>query len=195
MRHEEARILARTLMDHHGLAEWTFRFDRARRRAGACAHATRTISLSAPLVDLYEVDAVRGVVLHEIAHALVGASHHHDATWRRQARLIGAPDSPRLPASLPTPRAPWVGTCPRCGARRELFSAPRRVVACGACSSVFDPDLVLEWEKDGVPTVPGGSFARELSRLGRLEHLGRRSPAPTPRRRSGSLTRRRARAV
>ncbi|WP_043534533.1 SprT-like domain-containing protein [Actinomyces polynesiensis] len=165
MRREDARSLARALMDAHGLQEWTFRFDRARRRAGACTHATRTISLSAPLVDLYDEEAVRGVILHEVAHALVGDSHHHDEVWRRCARRIGAPDSARLPASLPSPRAPWVGTCPRCGASRELFSAPRRVVACGACSRVFDPTLVLVWTRDGVPTTPGGSYARELRRL------------------------------
>ncbi|WP_312350344.1 SprT-like domain-containing protein [Actinomyces sp.] len=173
MRREDARVLARALMDHHGLADWTFRFDRARRRAGSCMHATRTITLSAPLVDLYEEEAVRGVILHEIAHALVGAAHHHDGAWRRQARLIGAPDSARLPATLPSPQAPWVGTCPRCGAHRHLFSAPRRVVSCGACSGVFDQDLVLVWTRDGVPTTPGGAYSRELRRL---ENRRRRLP-------------------
>ncbi|MGO3795491.1 MAG: SprT-like domain-containing protein [Pauljensenia sp.] len=165
MRREDARALARALMVHHGLADWTFRFDRARRRAGSCMHSTRTITLSAPLVDLYEEESVRGVILHEVAHALVGAAHHHDDAWRRQARLIGAPDTPRLPPTMPTPQALWVGTCPRCGAHRELFSAPRRVVSCGACSSVFDEALLLEWTREGVPTTPGGAYSRELRRL------------------------------
>ena len=49
MKREEARTLARSLMDASGLREWRFRFDHAKRRAGACTHATRTISLSGPL--------------------------------------------------------------------------------------------------------------------------------------------------
>ena len=86
MRRQEARDLARSLMDASGLFDWRFRFDHARRRAGACTHATRTISLSGPLTDLYDADTVRAVVLHEIAHALVGPAHGHDAAWRRAAR-------------------------------------------------------------------------------------------------------------
>ena len=72
MRRQEARDLARSLMDASGLFDWRFRFDHARRRAGVCTHATRTISLSGPLTDLYDADTVRAVILHEIAHALVG---------------------------------------------------------------------------------------------------------------------------
>lgn len=166
MRREEARTLARTLMDAHGLGDWGFRFDRARRRAGSCVHATHTITLSGVLVDLYDRDTVRAVVLHEVAHALAGPAHHHDAEWRRWARGIGAPDSARLSGSLPSPRAPWVGTCPRCGGRRELFSAPRRVVSCGVCAREFTPELVLRWSRLGVPTTPGGAYAREMRRLG-----------------------------
>ena len=44
MKREEARALARSLMDASGLADWRFRFDHAKRRAGACTHSTRTIS-------------------------------------------------------------------------------------------------------------------------------------------------------
>ena len=46
MKREDARALARTLMDAAGLTGWRFRFDNARRRAGACTHGARTISLS-----------------------------------------------------------------------------------------------------------------------------------------------------
>ena len=103
MKREDARAMARELMEHHGLRNWSLRFDRARRRAGACVHTRREIRLSGPLVDLYDAETVRGVILHEIAHALVGASHHHDAIWQAKARQLGAPDSARLSAHLPSP--------------------------------------------------------------------------------------------
>lgn len=164
---EDARRLAVRLMAEHGLSDWVFRFDRARRRAGACHYATRTISLSAHLTALYDEVTVRGVVLHEIAHALVGAHHCHDHVWKAKARELGAPDSVRLPQELPTVEAPWVGTCGRCGRQKRLFSAPRRVVSCGACDRAFNGELLLQWSYRGVPTLPGGQYARELSRLRR----------------------------
>ena len=149
MKREEARALARSLMDASGLVDWRFRFDHAKRRAGACTHSTHTISLSGPLTDLYDADTIRGVILHEIAHAL------------------GAPDSARLPSSLPSPDAPWVGTCPRCGATRRLYRAPRRVSSCRVCSRAFDPALILTWEHHGQAASPGRAYERELAAIRR----------------------------
>ena len=168
---EDAHRLALHLIAEHGLSDWGFRFDRARRRAGACHYSTRTISLSAHLTELYDEATVRGVLLHEIAHALVGAQHHHDRVWRAKARELGAPDSVRLPRELPTVEAPWVGTCARCGMQKRLFSAPRRVVSCGSCDRSFNGELVLEWTHGGVPTVPGGQYATELAHLQRRRQL------------------------
>lgn len=162
MDRHEAKQQSRVLMDAAGLHGWAFRFDRAQRRAGSCVHSTRTITLSGPLTDLYNEATVRGVILHEIAHALVGPEHNHDATWKKTARALGAPHDARLPASLPRPAAPWVGTCPRCGAQKHLYSAPRKVVACGRCSRRFDRSRILEWTKNGVATIPPGAYAREL---------------------------------
>ena len=143
MKREEARALARSLMDAAGLADWRFRFDHAKRRAGACTHSTRTISLSGPLTDLYDATTIRGVILHEIAHALVGPAHGHDAAWKRAA------------------------TCPRCGAKRRLYRAPRRVSSCGMCSRAFDPALILTWEHRGKAASPGRVYERELAALRR----------------------------
>ena len=165
MKREVARALARSLMDAAGLADWRFRFDHAKRRAGACTHSTRTISLSGPLTDLYDEGTIRGVILHEIAHALVGPAHGHDAAWKRTARALGAPDSARLSSSLPAPDAPWVGTCPRCGAKRRLYRAPRRVSSCGMCSRAFDPALILTWEHRGKAASPGRVYEREFAAL------------------------------
>ena len=170
MKREDARAMARELMDRHGLREWSLRFDRARRRAGACVHTRREIRLSGPLVDLYDSETVRGVILHEIAHALVGASHHHDAIWQAKARQLGAPDSARLSAHLPSPRPSWVGVCPVCGTRRELYSAPRRVTSCGVCSRTFDASRIFIWSYKGQPRQPGGQYAHQLRSLRRHGH-------------------------
>ncbi|MSS84430.1 DUF45 domain-containing protein [Actinomycetaceae bacterium WB03_NA08] len=156
---------ARELLDKHGLDDWTVQLDHARRRAGRCSSHERTISLSKVLLSQYPATGVDHVILHEIAHALVGPGHGHDATWKAMARRLGTPPKARLDSALPTPEAPWVGTCPRCGTQRRLFRQPRRVTACGTCSRSFRPELILQWTFHGTPTTPKGPYARELSRL------------------------------
>ncbi len=84
-----AHDLATGLLAEHGLTDWRVEYDAAKRRAGVCRFSTRTIGLSAPLTVLHDEAMVRDTVLHEIAHALVGPSHGHDATWARTARAIG----------------------------------------------------------------------------------------------------------
>lgn len=166
----DAEIIARAreLLGLHGLPGWTVRLDHARRRAGCCYHYSSTISLSRVLLREYPPTAVDEVILHEIAHALVGGAHGHDATWKATARRIGATPRASLSRDLPTPRAPWIGTCPGCGATRELYRCPRRVVACGRCGAGFDQRFILQWTLRGESAVPDGPYAKELHRLRRL---------------------------
>lgn len=118
-----AETLAKSLMAQHGLMArageiehprpWKFRFDNAKRRFGACSSSRREITLSRYLVELNDEAEVTNVILHEIAHALAGARHGHDAHWKKIARSIGCTgdrcyDSNKVLA--PTP--PYVGTCP-----------------------------------------------------------------------------------
>ena len=53
---------------------------------------------------LYDEAEVRETILHEIAHARVGASHGHDAVWQAEARRIGSTGR-----RLVDPHAPWRG--------------------------------------------------------------------------------------
>ena len=145
MEREDAQQMARELMNQHGLSEWSFRFDRARRRAGSCIHSRKEITLSGPLTTLYDARTVRGVILHEIAHALVGSSHNHDEVWQAKARELGSPDRARLSGGLPAPRPAWRGVCPVWGA---VFHASQghfvwRVFA--RFRSLADFPVVLQW--------------------------------------------------
>jgi predicted SprT family Zn-dependent metalloprotease len=85
----EAAHLARTFMREHGLADWTFAFDHARRRFGACNYTRRRITLSRSLTLLNGIDEVRDTVLHEIAHALCPGDKH-GPRWRATCAQIGA---------------------------------------------------------------------------------------------------------
>ena len=86
----EVRGLALSIMAEHGLAGWSFDYDRARRRKGSCTHRKKLITLSEPFVLLNDNDAIRLTILHEIAHALVGPGHGHDAVWKAKCLEVGA---------------------------------------------------------------------------------------------------------
>ena len=85
----DAQQLAVRLMREHGLHEWRFRFDHAKRRFGSCRPTQKLITLSRPLVILNEEAEVRDTVLHEIAHALTPGDGH-GARWRAACARIGA---------------------------------------------------------------------------------------------------------
>ncbi|WP_371163970.1 SprT-like domain-containing protein [Buchananella felis] len=139
--------MARTLMDQHGLTNWTFKFDRARKRAGACSSTRRTISLSRALMELFGDDAVRETILHEIAHALVGDRHGHDSVWRAKAQQIGASGATRLPAHLPSVPGQWVGRCPNGHEVHRHRRPSPRPVSCARCNPRPDKRFQIVWEE------------------------------------------------
>lgn len=132
MRAEDTLRLARSLMDEHGLTGWTAGLDRAVRRAGATHFADRRITLSRRLTAMYSEDQVRDVVLHEIAHALVGARAGHGPAWRREVVRIGGSPRRTTAPDAPTVSEPWVGRCPA-GHTHGRFQRPRATYLCRRC--------------------------------------------------------------
>ena len=108
--HAMALELASRLINEHGLEGWRVKLDHARRRAGQCDFKAQTISLSRHYVRHAETHHIRDTILHEIAHALVGPSHGHNAIWRRKAREIGC--SAMRCHNLTFTKARWIMTCP-----------------------------------------------------------------------------------
>lgn len=86
---EHILYTAQDLMKQHGLTHWKFKFDHSTRRAGSCSYRDKTITLSFNLARRGSQADIRDTVLHEIAHALVGKRHNHDAVWKAKARAIG----------------------------------------------------------------------------------------------------------
>jgi predicted SprT family Zn-dependent metalloprotease len=145
---EAARGLALGLMRQHRLTGWRLVFDNAKMRAGICRAEPREIGLSRVLTLLHTEAEVRDTILHEMAHALVGPEHGHDAVWRARALRIGSSARRCVSATAPRPEGPWVGTCPS-GHRTTRHRQPVRVQSCGQCAPRFDPGLLLEWTWKG----------------------------------------------
>ena len=80
-------------MEEWGLIEegWSFVWDtRAVRRYGQCRYRKREIGVTKVLANLNTIEETKDVVLHEIAHALTGRGHGHDAVWKRMCIKVGA---------------------------------------------------------------------------------------------------------
>lgn len=82
----EAERLARKLMKRHGLPGWQFAFDYEKRADGVCHFNVDLIALNPAAVERGDEVGVRAIILHEIAHGLVGPGHGHDAVWH--AKLV-----------------------------------------------------------------------------------------------------------
>lgn len=173
MQTSSALRIARELMNQHGLRDWTVGLDRAKARAGATHFGRRRITLSGPLTRLHDEEHVRDTILHEIAHALVGPEHGHDAVWKSMARKVGASDARCFSSEAARQLAPFVGVC-AAGHEVRRHKRPTRVFSCPQCSPRFDPAHIFEWTYRGHGFTHHPSYSRELA--------AQQSPAgaPTP---------------
>jgi predicted SprT family Zn-dependent metalloprotease len=106
---EAVDVLAAGLLDKFELNGWIFRLDHSTRRAGCCNYRDRKISIAFGLACNATDEDIRDTLLHEIAHALVGKKHNHDAVWQAKANEIG---------------------CSAERTHRLVFSPPRYHVTC-----------------------------------------------------------------
>lgn len=149
-----AKKLARELMAEHGVADWRFEFDGGVKRFGICCYGwlggPGTIGLSEKLTLLNSEERVRLVILHEIAHALVGSSvESHGAIWERKCREIGGDGLATYAYdSVTAVPGKWVATCPGCGRTVNKVRKPKREQSCHKCSSRFDRRFLLVYREN-----------------------------------------------
>jgi predicted SprT family Zn-dependent metalloprotease len=129
----DAARMARQRMDAHGLTDWAFAFNRARRGMGLCRYTDRRIELSIHYVLWNPPEEVLDTILHEIAHALAGPRAGHGPAWKRQCVRIGATPQRCGDAAMPPGR--WRATCPGCGRSHHRHRRPLcdRTYFCRPC--------------------------------------------------------------
>lgn len=138
-------VEAKATLAQHNLHGWRFRFNTNKRRRGVCRYAERSVEVSVG-VCLEGIEAVRKVLAHEIAHALVGHGHGHDAVWQRKSLELGG-GAERCGMTMLI-EAPYVGKCPGDHVHKR-FKAPRgnRRQSCSACCSGFNEAYLIVWER------------------------------------------------
>jgi predicted SprT family Zn-dependent metalloprotease len=143
---------AQELLREHLDDSWTFAFDRARTRAGACDWTHRRITVSRLLAARWSDDEVRQTLLHEVAHALAGPKAAHGAEWRRIADRLGYTGTRTHSNPTADELAPWVGSCPS-GHLFYRHRRPTRPLACGKCARRFEAANAIEWRRRTVPAA------------------------------------------
>lgn len=128
-----ALVRGAELMMEHGLHDWTVKLHNKRRVLADCSHVTRTIRYSKNFLKVTTKAQLEGVTLHEIAHALVGQHHGHDAVFKRKVIEIGG-DTGFTGANVADPvhTHKYNLVCPFCGAKSK--SNRNRAYICGKCS-------------------------------------------------------------
>jgi predicted SprT family Zn-dependent metalloprotease len=140
----QAREITQDLLNEHGLSGWRVGFDHAKRRAGQCNYRLQTISLSRYLLAQRSYEDTMNTITHEIAHALVGSGHGHDAVWARKHRELGGDGKRCFQSDEVDLNAPWIGTCAR-GKQFARYRRPKRLEGW-QCKCGNGPRHSLTWE-------------------------------------------------
>lgn len=115
---------------------WKFEFDRSKQRFGCCKHRVKKITLSKNITLLNSIEHVKDTILHEIAHALVGAYHHHNHIWKRKALEIGCNGERCYDSvTISTPERKYMYRCPNEDCRYIMYRYRKMKdrMACKRC--------------------------------------------------------------
>jgi predicted SprT family Zn-dependent metalloprotease len=142
------RLADELLAEHLPGKGWTFAFDSAKRRAGACDYSRHRITVSRYLAAKADEEDVRQILLHEIAHALAGHAAAHGPRWRTVARGLGYTGERLHTGPIADERAPWIGSC-AAGHVHYRFKRPTSPLSCGLCARGFSRAALITWERRG----------------------------------------------
>lgn len=165
MRPEAVAAYARTYLDHYGLRDWTFGFNRRVRGLGLCIYAPKRIELSAPYVANNTPERIRNTLVHEIAHALSEHGVGHGSAWVRLARSMGCDGKPCTEAeAVNMPAGRWECRCTgACGLLCTMHRRPKvegKRFRCPKCRSRV---LHYDAENPGVPLESEATLALTMT--------------------------------
>lgn len=126
----------------HGLSDWSVCLDDATSRAGLCNYKNKQISLSRLFLRASSEQQITDTILHEIAHALAGFEHHHDAVWRNIAQDIGCSGKRCHERVFSSPR--WIVQCPN-GCFVNTRNRRDKGLICKKCKQ---PIRFVAWTKE-----------------------------------------------
>ncbi len=133
----DAVTLARDLLKDYGLPSWDVKLNKNKRQLGVCKQNLKRIELSEHYVTMNAREKVIDTILHEIAHALVGVEHGHDAVWKEMCVRLGC-NPMSCESSAEMPEGDWRAECPTCLKVFTRFRRPKVLSGfyCTSCGPV-----------------------------------------------------------
>lgn len=145
---QKAKKIAKELIELHKLNDtgWIFKLDYAKKRFGQCSFKNKTISLSTILTKLNSEEIVSETILHEIAHALVGANKGHGREWIAKAIEIGSNGKRTYGNEVIVPEGKYKAICPVCKKEYYRDRIMTRKSSCGKCSRTYNEKYLLKYK-------------------------------------------------
>lgn len=86
--------LANSLLKKHNMYNWKCVInEKTHDWLAICRHSNKRIELTLNLCSNFESSYVEDVILHEIAHAMVGYDAAHGPVWRKKAEQLGCKET------------------------------------------------------------------------------------------------------
>lgn len=155
----EVSRTASALIAEHLDASWSFGFDRARTRGGACHWSKRRITVSSILAARWEFDEVHQVLLHEVAHAVAGPRAGHGKKWLTVARSLGYRGGATHRNEVASELASWIGECPAGHVIYRYRRPDAKLRSCSRCAPRFDERFIVSWR----PRTAADDLRREAA--------------------------------
>ena len=150
---KDFELLVRYEMDKYGLNDWTWKYNRATSGQCSCRYSVKLLKFCKSYVALNELHIVLDTILHEIAHALVGAGHGHGHVWASKCLEIGCrPDRFHRAEAIQAPPK-WQYHCPECSNQGQ-YRCRNTHLYCGRCYRQTKKVNMLVWTLN--KSVPNG---------------------------------------
>jgi predicted metal-dependent hydrolase len=132
MKLEETEKLALNLIKKYLDPSWSFNFDNAKRRLGACNYGKKKISLSKSFVLLNNKFFIEKIILHEIAHALAGFKAKHSQKFYETLKKINGNLDKNLLLQIKKTPYSYQGQCETCKKIYYTYKSNKNI-ACKSC--------------------------------------------------------------
>lgn len=129
------------LLAIHGLADWQVSVNGSRSSLAWAEHTDKEISISKFFIYLSTRDEFDGVILHEIAHALLGPGFGHGKEFTDLCKKI-SPNSDYAVSGMDIGIRRYFFKCPRCG--YSGYHNSKRDKACASCYAATGKEIPFE---------------------------------------------------
>ncbi len=146
----KAVALIRRHLDENGLSHWKAELYNRQAQGGTCFHSQEKVALAKWLVDANDCKVVCGIVIHEVAHAVVDSWAGHGRIWEEKCHEMGLANPTMFIDHniVNVPRSRFQGKC-GCGKSFQRHRKPRTLRLCRGCKGA------IVWVDTKVKTLRG----------------------------------------